>query len=100
MSLKQSVSRAIPRPQVLTERALSALERFSHIEAVSGIALLAAALVALAWANSPYAASYDHLWHTQVSLGFGDWSVSRSLHFLVNDGLMTMGFEGQQTQQA
>ncbi|WP_460133283.1 Na+/H+ antiporter NhaA [Pseudomonas sp. S1_E04] len=92
MSLKQSVSRAIPRPQVLTERALSALERFSHIEAVSGIALLVAALVALAWANSPYAASYDHLWHTQVSLGFGDWSVSRSLHFLVNDGLMTIFF--------
>jgi Na+:H+ antiporter, NhaA family len=50
----------IPRPQLLTERALSALERFSHIEAVSGIVLLMAALVALAWANSPYAISYEH----------------------------------------
>ena len=34
---------AIPRPQRLTEGALSALERFSHIEAVSGIVLLLAA---------------------------------------------------------
>ena len=89
---KAPLSSAIPRPQVLAERALSALERFSHIEAVSGIALLVAALIALTWANSPYAASYEHLWHTQITLGFGEWSVSRSLHFLVNDGLMTIFF--------
>ncbi|WP_434679202.1 Na+/H+ antiporter NhaA [Pseudomonas sp. R1-18] len=82
----------IPRPQLLTERAVSALERFSHIEAVSGIALLLAALVALVWANSPAAASYDHFWHTQITLGIGEYSVSRSLHFLVNDGLMTIFF--------
>ncbi|MBA1231954.1 Na+/H+ antiporter NhaA [Pseudomonas viridiflava] len=83
---------SIPRPQVLTERALSALERFSHIEAVSGIVLLLAALAALVWANSPVAHTYDHFWHTQVSLGFGDFQISQSLHFLVNDGLMTIFF--------
>lgn len=82
----------IPRPQQITERALSALERFSHIEAVSGIALLLAALAALAWANSAFADSYEHLWHTQITFGIGDVSVSRSLHFLVNDGLMTVFF--------
>jgi NhaA family Na+:H+ antiporter len=83
---------AIPRPQVLTERALSALERFSHIEAVSGIVLLLAAVIALVWANSPYAASYEHFWNTQLTIGLGDFTVSRSLHFLVNDGLMTIFF--------
>ncbi|MFO2465853.1 Na+/H+ antiporter NhaA [Pseudomonas sp. 15FMM2] len=77
---------------MLTEKALSALERFSHIEALSGIALLIAAIIALVWANSDYAESYVHLWHTQVTLGFGDASASRSLHFLVNDGLMTIFF--------
>ncbi|MEE4786384.1 Na+/H+ antiporter NhaA [Pseudomonas alliivorans] len=92
MSEKNSASPAIPRPQVLTERAFSALERFSHIEAVSGIVLLLAALAALIWANSPVAESYEHFWHTQVTLGVGDFSVSRSLHFLVNDGLMTIFF--------
>ncbi|MHC8305134.1 Na+/H+ antiporter NhaA [Pseudomonas sp. PB3P13] len=85
-------SPSIPRPQVLTEKALAALERFSHIEAVSGIALLIAAIAALVWANSSFAQSYEHLWHTQITLGFGDFSVSRSLHFLVNDGLMTIFF--------
>ncbi|WP_163014326.1 Na+/H+ antiporter NhaA, partial [Pseudomonas viridiflava] len=28
----------------------------------------------------------------QVSLGFGDFRISQSLHFLVNDGLMTISF--------
>lgn len=83
---------AIPRPQVLIEGALSALERFSRIEAVSGIVLLLAAIVALIWANSPAADSYEHFWNTPVTLGLGDYSVSRSLHFLVNDGLMTIFF--------
>ncbi|MGV8917598.1 MAG: Na+/H+ antiporter NhaA [Pseudomonas sp.] len=92
MSEIKSASPSIPRPQILTERALSALERFSHIEAVSGIILLLAALAALIWANSPVADSYEHFWNTQLTIGLGDFSVSRSLHFLVNDGLMTIFF--------
>lgn len=92
MPEKSPVSPSIPRPQVLTEKALSALERFSHIEAVSGIVLLIAAVIALIWANSPAADSYEHFWNTQVTVGLGDFSVSRSLHFLVNDGLMTIFF--------
>ncbi|MCF8973568.1 Na+/H+ antiporter NhaA, partial [Pseudomonas edaphica] len=58
---------AIPRPQALTEGALSALERFSRIEAVSGIVLLLAAIAALIWANSPAAASYEHFWNTPIT---------------------------------
>ena len=83
---------AIPRPQVLVEGALSALERLSRIEAVSGIVLLLAAIVALVWANSPVADSYEHFWNTPLTIGLGDFTVSRSLHFLVNDGLMTIFF--------
>jgi NhaA family Na+:H+ antiporter len=82
----------IPLPQQLAEKAMSALERFSHIEAVSGIALLIAAIAALVWANSSFAESYEHLLHTQISIGFGDFNLSRSFHFLVNDGLMTIFF--------
>lgn len=92
MSDKKPASASIPRPQILTERALSALERFSHIEAVSGIVLLLAAMTALIWANSPFAESYEHFWNTQLTFGLGDFTVSRSLHFLVNDGLMTIFF--------
>jgi Na+:H+ antiporter, NhaA family len=79
-------------PQLLAERLFAALQRFLHIEAVSGAVLLVAAAIALIWANSPFAASYDHLWHTPVSLGIGDRTFSQSLHFWINDGLMTVFF--------
>ena len=74
------------------DRALATFERFMHIESVSGIVLLAAASVALVWANSPAAATYDALWHQNLSIGIGNFTFSRSLHFWVNDGLMTIFF--------
>jgi len=84
--------RALPRAQLLAERALAALERFLHIQALSGIVLLAAAATALAWANSPAAASYHALWHTPLSFGIGSLAVSQPLHFWINDALMTVFF--------
>lgn len=83
---------SIPRAQLLTERAFLALERFLHIEAVSGIVLLLAAAAALIWANSPAADSYHALWHTPLSIGVGGLAFSQSLHFWVNDALMTVFF--------
>ncbi|HEY8352466.1 MAG TPA: Na+/H+ antiporter NhaA [Sphingomonadales bacterium] len=73
-------------------RAFDALGRFLHIEAVSGIVLLCAAAAALLWANGPFADSYDHFWHMPVALEAGGISISRSLHFWINDGLMTVFF--------
>lgn len=82
----------IPRAQRLTERAFETLEHFLHVEAVSGIVLLIAAAAALIWANSPLAAGYHDLWHTPVVLGFGAHVFTQSLHFWINDGLMTVFF--------
>ncbi|MDE2599324.1 MAG: Na+/H+ antiporter NhaA [Rhodocyclaceae bacterium] len=86
------MSRAIPRTQALTERAFMALERFLHIEAMSGIVLLVATLIALIWANSSNADTYHALWHTEVALTVGSLHIGESLHFLINDGLMTIFF--------
>jgi len=80
------------RAQLLTDRALATLERFLHVEAVSGVVLLIAAAAALLWANSSWSVSYDALWHTPVSFGVGPWVASQSLHFWINDGLMTIFF--------
>ena len=74
------------------ERLFSALERFLHVEAAGGIVLLIAAAVALAWANSPWAHSYEVLWHAPVPLGIGSFISAQSLHFWINDGLMTIFF--------
>lgn len=82
----------IPRTQALTERALLTFARFLHIEAVSGIVLLIATIVALVWANSSFADSYQHFWHTELSLSLGTFTISQSLHFWINDALMTVFF--------
>lgn len=84
--------KALPAAQRIADKAFSALEHFLHIEAVSGIVLLLAAAIALIWANSPAAESYEHLWHLPLGFSLGDFSVSHSLHFWINDALMTVFF--------
>lgn len=84
--------RDLPRAQLLAERAFATLDRFLHIEAASGIVLLIAAAVALIWANSSFADSYHALWHLPVSLGIGSFTFSQSLHFIINEALMTVFF--------
>ena len=84
--------KALPPAQRVAEKAFNALENFLHIEAVSGIALLLAAAAALIWANSPAAASYEHLWHVPITFAVGEFALSQTLHFLINDALMTVFF--------
>ena len=66
--------------------------RFVRTEASGGLVLLATAVVALVWANSPWQASYETLWQSQVTLGFGVFSVEEDLRHFVNDGLMALFF--------
>ena len=61
-------------------------------EAGGSALLLAAALLALAWANSPWSGSYDAFWSMSASLGIGDLSLSLTLHDWVNDGAMALFF--------
>jgi Na+:H+ antiporter, NhaA family len=68
------------------------LERFLRIEAASGILLLIAMTVALMWANSPWAESYVHLWHTPLGVRIGTFTFERTLEWFVNDGLMVIFF--------
>ncbi len=82
----------LPVAQRLAEQALSTLNRFLHVEAVSGATLLAAAVAALIWANSPFAQSYHAFWSLPLTIGLGEQVFSRSLHFWVNDALMTVFF--------
>lgn len=89
---RHPLRQTLPRVQLLAERAFSTLERFLHIEAVSGTVLMLAAAIALIWANSPAAASYHALWHTPISFGLGGHVFSQSLHFWINDALMAVFF--------
>lgn len=88
----QNPRQDVPHAQLLAERAFATLERFLHVEAASGIVLLTAAALALLWANSPLADSYHALWHLPLALDIGQLTLSQSLHFVINDGLMTIFF--------
>ena len=72
--------------QRLARLAARPLERFLRIEAASGIVLLVAAAVALGWANSPWAGSYDRLWQTPVGIRLGDLAFERSLAVAILHG--------------
>jgi NhaA family Na+:H+ antiporter len=76
----------------LLSRARAPVERFLAIEAASGIILVVVAALALLWANSPWRASYEGLWHTPIGLSIGPWAFERDLHFWINDALMTLFF--------
>lgn len=70
----------------------SPLLRFMKTESGSAGLLVAATVIALLWANSPWSGVYTDLLHTQISLMAGDMGVSMSLHHWINDGLMVVFF--------
>ncbi|WP_322919684.1 Na+/H+ antiporter NhaA [Nocardioides renjunii] len=68
------------------------LRDFIDTESMSAGLLVAAALVALVWANSPWSQSYVDLWHTELSIRFGSGGLTMDLHHWINDGLMVVFF--------
>jgi len=72
----------------VANRIVTPMQEFLHLEAASGILLLAAALAAIAWANAPFSDSYERLWgHVAGGLG-----LELSLRHWINDALMTVFF--------
>jgi NhaA family Na+:H+ antiporter len=76
----------------LVERVLAPFQRFAHDEASGGLVLLAAAIAAMIWANSPWAHSYHALWDTLITIGATQLGLTDSLHHWINDGLMAVFF--------
>lgn len=68
------------------------LRRFLRTEAGGAALMLAATVLALVWANSPWSEQYLALWETEASLRIGRWQLSMDLHHWVNDGLMALFF--------
>ncbi len=66
--------------------------RFAQNEASSGILLMLSAVVALAWANSPWSNSYFQTWQTQFTVAIGSFSIDKPILLWINDGLMAIFF--------
>ena len=73
-------------------RAIRPLTDFLREEASAGVLLVAAAIVALVWANSPWSESYVDMWAHVVTIGSDDHPLSLTLREWVNDAAMTIFF--------
>ena len=82
----------VAREQPPVERIVRPFQDFAHKQSAGGILLIAATVVALVWANSPWGESYAALWHTKLTVGLGDFSISKDLAHWINDGLITVFF--------
>lgn len=81
---------ATPLPFVV--RAVRPFQRFAETQSAGGIVLLVSAVVALAWANSPWGEAYFHLWEIPIGFRAAGHAFELSLHHWVNDGLMAVFF--------
>jgi Na+/H+ antiporter NhaA len=68
------------------------LREFLDTEVTGGLVLLAATVLALLWANSPWASAYEALWGTELAVEVGRWTLALDLRHWVNDGLMALFF--------
>ncbi|WP_269901957.1 Na+/H+ antiporter NhaA [Paenalcaligenes faecalis] len=82
----------LPLGHRISQSVSDQVSRLVHIEAFGGVVLILAAVVALIWANSSYSQGYHDFWNQTIGFQLGDFSMSDSLHFWVNDALMTVFF--------
>jgi len=76
------------RESLVTRAVVMPIQQFIHIQGLSSIVLLAAAIAALVWANSPWHDSYHHVWEMELSLS----QLRLPVHAWINDALMAIFF--------
>jgi Na+/H+ antiporter NhaA len=78
--------------QTVARRLATPLREFLETENASAVVLLAATVAALVWANSPWSASYEQSWSTELVVRFGGFRLGLDLRQWINDGLMAFFF--------
>jgi len=76
------------RESLVTRAVVMPIQQFIHIQGMSSILLLAAAIAALVWANSPWHDSYHHVWEMELTLS----TLRLPVHAWINDALMAIFF--------
>ena len=76
------------RESLVTRALVMPIQEFIHIQGISSIVLLTAAIAALVWANSPWHDSYHHVWEMELSLS----RLRLPVHEWINDALMAIFF--------
>jgi Na+:H+ antiporter, NhaA family len=76
------------RESLITRKLVLPIQEFIHIQGISSILLLLAAIAALVWANSPWHDSYHHVWELELTLS----GIKLPVHAWINDALMAIFF--------
>jgi Na+:H+ antiporter, NhaA family len=76
------------RESLVTRAVVMPVQQFIHIQGISSIFLLAAAIAALVWANSPWQNSYHHVWEMELTLSH----LRLPVHEWIDDALMAIFF--------
>jgi Na+:H+ antiporter, NhaA family len=71
---------------------LSPLQRIAQIEGLGGIMLLAATVLAIFWANSPWGDVYESIWQYKIGIDADTFHLKKPLILWINDGLMAIFF--------
>jgi Na+/H+ antiporter NhaA len=64
------------------------LREFLDTEVAGGLVLPAATAVALLWTSSPWQATYEAIWETELAFEVGQWALALDLRHWINDGLL------------
>lgn len=83
---------SLPKPIEALQKVSNTFTTFFESSISGGVILLLCTACAMVWANSPYAQSYGELWEYRVSIGIGQFGLSKTLHHWINDGLMAVFF--------
>ena len=74
------------------DRVLEPVKLFAQHKLAGAGLLLLATVIALIWANSPWAEVYHHALHADVTVDIAGIGLTKSVHHLINDGLMGVFF--------
>jgi len=75
------------------ERVTEVFQSFAKVEGLSGILLIAATIIALVWANSPWGDIYQRILESPLNIGVdGGFELNNPLIVWINDGLMAIFF--------
>lgn len=78
--------------RILKHRVIDPLTDFLDDEVLGGVILLAAAIAALVWANSPWSDSYFSFWGSYLNVDLGAVHINLDLQHWINDLLMAVFF--------
>ena len=80
------------RPAPPDSRFLRPFAAYAKNEAASGVFLIAAALIAIFLANSPWSQQFFDFWQIRFHISLGDIELDKPIILWINDGLMAIFF--------